>query len=176
MTVPADIDGRFAQGWGGVQPNGVHVNVILAHRGTPTAAAMVNAFTSPGDGYTPILVCTGVDQPSYETVNPPTIMVNKTAPASAFAETLTFGAAQVGVARGVLDAVADGVLAADQNTVVFVSLWLDPVADAEDAVCVSARHAVRAALGEAVAGRDPLAVRRMVDQRDILTHPYYGGG
>lgn len=174
MPAPTDIDGRIAQGWGGTGPNGVHVNVILARRGSPSAAAMVTAFTSPRPGFTPILVCTGADQPSYETVNPPTILVNKVAPASERAETLLFGAAQVGVARGVLDAVAAGLVEGDQETVVFVSLWLDPDASAEVAVRDGAREAVRAAVAEAVTGRAPAAVQRMVEQRDDLTHPYYG--
>ena len=30
MTPETDIDGRIGQGWGGVSPNGAHVNVVLA--------------------------------------------------------------------------------------------------------------------------------------------------
>lgn len=175
MATAADLDGRMAQGWGGAPPNGVHVNVILGSRGSATAAAMASAFTSPREGFTPILVCTGVDQPSYETLNPPTIMLNKSLPSSAFAETLIFGAAQLGIARGVLDSVADGLLDANQDTVIFVSLWVDPDASSETAVRDSTHEAVRGAVAEAVNGREPAAVRRMVQQRHSLTHPLYGG-
>lgn len=175
MSDTRDVDGRMAQGWGGAKPNGVHVNVILGRRGSPTAAAMVSAFTSPRHGFTPILVCTGLDQPSYETLNPPTIMLNKSLPSSEFGETLIFGAAQLGIARGVLDVVADGLLSPDQDTVVFVSLWVDPGASEEAAVRDSAREAVRVAVAEAVTGREPGAVRRLIEQRDCLTHPLYGG-
>ena len=34
------LDGTIGQGWGGLSPNGSHVNVILARRGSPTAAAI----------------------------------------------------------------------------------------------------------------------------------------
>ena len=74
MTTVHDIDGKFAQGWGGLAPDGVHVNVLLAKRGTPTAAAIATAFTSPSPGFTPVLASVGQSQPSYVTVNPPTII------------------------------------------------------------------------------------------------------
>lgn len=175
MPTPTDIDGRISQGWGGAKPNGVHVNVILARRGSPTAAAMTTAFTAPSAGFTPIVVCTGVDQPSYETVNPPTIMLNKAPPAGAFSETLIFGAAQVGIAQGVLDAVADQVVEANQDTIVLVSIWIDREADDETAVRHAARQATRAAVSEAALGRDPADARRLVEGRDALRHPFYSG-
>lgn len=171
----ADIDGRIAQGWGGAAPNGVHVNVILASRGSATAAAMTGAYASPSNGFTPVLVCAGPDQPSYETVYPPTIMLAKVAPASGWQETLVFGAAQVGTARAVLDSVAAGLLEPDQDTLVFVSLWIDPAADSEPTVLDAAREAVGRAIGEAVNGRDPAAVRRLTAARDEITHPFYRG-
>ncbi|HZR53791.1 MAG TPA: formaldehyde-activating enzyme [Streptosporangiaceae bacterium] len=169
----ADIDGRIAQGWGGAAPNGVHVNVILASRGSATAAAMTGAYASPSNGFTPVLVCAGPDQPSYETVYPPTIMLAKVAPATEWLETLVFGAAQVGTARAVLDSVAAGLLEPDQETLVFVSVWIDPAADSEPMILDAAREAVSRAIREAVTGRDPAAVRRLTGTRDEITHPFY---
>ncbi len=174
LHVHTDIDGRIAQGWGGAEPNGVHVNVILARRGSPTAAAMITAFASPSPGFCPIGVPVGPDQPSYETVQPPVILLNKV-PVDGFAETLVFGAATVGTAQGVLDAVAESLLEPDQETVVFVSLWVDPAAGDETAVRRAARAAVRAGVREAVCGRDRTEIQHMIDNRDSLTHPSYGG-
>ncbi len=170
-----DIDGRIAQGWGGTAPNGVHVNVITARRGSPTAAAMTTAFASPSDGFTPIGVCTGADQPHYETLNPPTIMLSKSAAATGLAETLVFGAAQVGIAQGVLDAVAGHLVDADQETVIFVALWIDPAARDETAVRDGARKAAFAGIRECVRGRDPEDVQFSVEHRNELTHPFYSG-
>ncbi len=169
-----DVDGRISQGWGGRKPNGVHVNVILARRGSPTAAAMITAFASPSPGFCPIGVPVGPDQASYETVNPPIVLLNKI-PVEAFAESLVFGAATVGAAQGVLDCVADGLLEADQETVVFVALWVDPAADDETSVREATREAVGAATREAVCGRERAAAWRLVEQRDRITHPFYGG-
>ncbi|QUH03855.1 formaldehyde-activating enzyme [Saccharopolyspora erythraea] len=171
MSTPRDLDGRIAQGWGGRKPNGCHVNVVLARRGSATAAAMITTYTAPSEGFTPILVSVGPDQPSYETLNPPTLMMSKTAGNAR----LVSGACQVGIAQGVLDAVGEDLLVADQETLVFVSVWLDPDADDETAARCSSREATRDAVREAAAGRDPAAAQRLVADRDRLTHPFYGG-
>jgi len=77
-VTPDELDGRVAEGWGGeAGANGSHVNVVLARRGSATAATLLGTLTSPRPGHTPILVVVGEDQPSYEPVWPPTIMINK---------------------------------------------------------------------------------------------------
>lgn len=175
MTGHTDIDGRFAQGWGGLAPNGVHVNVLLARRGTPTAASITTAFTSPRPGFTPVLASVGEDQPSYVTVNPPTVILSKSEATPGIHETVTFGAAGVGISQGVLDAVAEGLLAADQESIVFVSLWIDGAAEDETAVRLAAREATAAAVREAVLGRPAEDRQALVEGRDGLRHPFYGG-
>ncbi len=170
-----DIDGRAAQGWGGTAPDGVHLNVLLARRGSPTAAVVAGAFTNPSAGSTPVLASVGPTQQAYETLHPPTVIVNKVAPAGDRHEKLLFGACAAGIARGVLDVVARGTLRADQDTLVLVSLWLDPAAEDETAVCANARTAAAAAVHEAAAGRDEAAVARLVAERDSVRHPFYDG-
>lgn len=177
MTSGDDLDGRIGEGWGGDPgPNGSHVNVVLARRGTPTAAALLSTFTSPAPGHTPILVVVGEDQPHYEPVWPPTIMINKATALEARHQTITWGAAQLGIAQGVLDAVADDLLEASDEVLVLVCIWVDPAASDETAVRVATRHAVRKAIGLAVEGRDPEAARALVERRDELTSPFYSGG
>ena len=70
-------DGLIGEGWSGTDPDGAHVNVVLAERGTATAAALLTTFTSPSPGHAPILVVVGEDKDHYEPVWPPTIMINK---------------------------------------------------------------------------------------------------
>lgn len=175
MSTMTDIDGRFSQGWGGSAPNGVHVNVLLARRGSSTAAAMTTAFTAPSPGFTPILACLGPDQPSYVSVNPPTIIMNKTEADSELAQTLVSGGAQVGISQGVLDSVAEGILEANQESLVFVSLWIDPAAESETGVKESSRAATISAIREAAADANAEERQSLVEQRDHLTHPFYGG-
>jgi formaldehyde-activating enzyme len=170
-----ELDGRIGEGWGGASPDGVHVNVVLARRGSPTAAAAIGMFAHPSPGHTPVLVCIGPEQQRYEPVWPPTLMMNKSTALEERHQTLTWGAGQLGVAQGVLDAVADGLIEATHELVVLVSIWIDDRADDETALRLAAREAVRKAVQVCVEGRDPAAARRLVDERDTLTSPFYSG-
>ena len=105
---PDDLDGRIGEGWSGEAPNGSHVNIVLAHRGSPTAAAAISMLALPSPGHTPVLVCVGATQQEYEPVWPPTLIMNKATAVDDRHQTLTWGAAQLGIGQGVLDAVADG--------------------------------------------------------------------
>lgn len=171
-----DLDGRIGEGWGGDPgPNGCHVNVVLGARGSATAAALLGTFTTPAPGHTPILVVVGEAQDRYEVVWPPTIMINKATAVEELHQTITWGAGQLGIAQAVLDAVADGLLDPTGDLVVFVCIWIDPAASDETAVRKAARVAVRRAIGLAVEGREPDAARSLVERRDAVTSPFYGG-
>jgi len=175
MSPEPDIDGRIGQGWGGISPNGAHANVVLARRGTATGAALMTTFTSPGPGHTPVLVCVGAAQQSYEAVVPATIMMNKATATTERHQTITWGAAQLGIGQGVLDAVADGLLTADHDTIVFVAIWIDAAADDETAVREASRAAMRAGVADAVEGAGPAGIERLVRERDALANPFYSG-
>ncbi len=166
-----ELDGRIGEGWGGEAPNGSHVNVVLARRGSPTAAAAVSMLAHPAPGHTPVLVCVGESPREYEPVWPPTLMMNKATATEERHQTITWGAAQLGIAQGVLDAVADGLLEPTGDLYVLVAVWVDPAADDETAVRLANRGAVRKAIGVCVEGRDPAAAAALVERRDALTQP-----
>ena len=170
-----DLDGRIGEGWSGVVPDGSHVNVVLARRGSPTAAAALAMLAHPSPGHTPVLVCVGATPQEYEPVWPPTLMMNKATATDDRHQTLTWGAAQLGIAQGVLDAVADGLIEATGDLLVLVAVWVDPRAADETAVRVANRASVRKAIGICVEGRDPSAAAALVERRDELRSPYYGG-
>lgn len=172
---PEELDGRIGEGWSGVKPNGSHVNVVLARRGSVTAAAATSMLAHPSPGHTPVLVCVGEEESRYEPVWPPTLMMNKATALDDRHQTLTWGAAQVGIAQGVLDAVADGLIEATQDLIVLVAVWVDPAAEDETALRLANREAVRKAIGMCVEGRDPDAVARLVAGRDSVTSPFYSG-
>ena len=171
----AELDGRIGEGWSGEGVNGTHVNVVLAQRGSATFAAAVSMFAHPSPGHTPILVCVGPEQAQYEPIWPPTLMMNKATARDERHETITWGAGQLGIGQGVLDAVADGLLEATDEVSVLVAIWVSPGANDETAVRQAARAAVRKAIGMCVQGRDPGAAARLVEERDSLRNPFYGG-
>jgi len=170
-----DLDGRMGEGWSGEAPNGSHVNVVLARRGSPTAAAALSMLAHPTPGHTPVLVCVGPSQAEYEPIWPPTLMMNKATALEDAHQTMTWGAAQLGIGQGVLDAVADGLVEATGDLLVLVAVWVDPAANDETAVRKANRAAVRKALGVCVEGRDAAAAAALVERRDSLRNPFYSG-
>ena len=123
------LDGAIGEAWAGEVPNGSHVNLVVARRGSPTAAAAAGALASPGPGHAPFLVCLSAGT----MVRPPTIVVNKSTIDDDRLRRITWGAAQLGIAQGVLDAVAEGLIDAEEadELVLLVALWVDPAADDE---------------------------------------------
>ncbi|HXF99037.1 MAG TPA: formaldehyde-activating enzyme [Gaiellaceae bacterium] len=172
---PDELDGRIGEGWGGDPPNGAHVNAVLCRRGSPTAAAAIGMLAHPAPGHTPVLVCVGERQRAYEPVWPPTLMMNKATALEERHQALTWGAGQLGVAQGVLDAVAEGLLEPTGDLLVLVSIWIDPAAEDETALRRASREATRKALALCVRGRDPEAARALAARRDALRNPFYRG-
>ena len=160
------MDGLIGEAWAGEAPDGCHVNVVLAERGTATAAAAVGALANPGPGHTPFLVCLGPGN----VVRPATIFVNKTTIDSDTLGRLTWGAAQLGVGQGVLDAVADGLPAED--LVVLAVVWIDAEAGDETALKRSCREAMRSAIADALR---PADASELVEHREDATNGFYGG-
>ncbi len=171
----SDYDGRIGEGWSGVDPDGAHVNVVLAERGSPTAAALLGTFTSPAPGHAPILVVVGKTKADYEPVWPPTIMINKATALEPRHQTITWGAAQLGIAQGVLDAVAEELIPCSGDLLVFVAIYIEPGAEDETKVRIASRAATLKGIGVAVQGRDPEAARALVEGRNSVASPFYGG-
>jgi 5,6,7,8-tetrahydromethanopterin hydro-lyase len=166
-----DLDGRIGEAWSGVSPNGSHVNVFLARRGSAAAAAATTAFTSPSTGHAPVLVCLGAGTPVW----PPTIMMNKGTCLTVAHERLTWGAAQLGIGQGVLDAVADGVLVADAETIVLVAVWVDPAGTDHTAVRLANRDATLRAIRRACSGPEEGEVAALLRVRDAAVNGFYDG-
>ena len=167
------LDGRIGEAWAGEPPDGCHVNVVLARRGSATAAAAVAALASPRPGHTPFLVCLGPGT----LVRPPTIFVNKTTIDSDAIGRLTWGAAQLGVGQGVLDAVAEDLLDAREAPEIslLAAVWIDPGATDEGALRRACRAATRDAIADALDPAAVEAVRALVERREQAANGYYAG-
>ena len=167
------LDGRIGEAWAGEVPNGSHVNLVVARRGSPTAAAAVAALGSPRAGHAPFLACLGAGTMA----RPATIVVNKSTIDSEALARITWGAAQLGIAQGVMDAVADALLdpAEVADVVLLVALWVDP--DASDATAVrrANREAVRAAIADALAPFGADAARALAERREGAANAFYDG-
>jgi 5,6,7,8-tetrahydromethanopterin hydro-lyase len=168
-----DLDGRFGEAWSGTAPDGSHINVLLARRGSAAASAAATAFATPSVGHTPVMVCLGAGN----AVRPATIMMNKATIGSTRHANLTWGAGQLGIGQGVMDAVADGLLAAELagEIVILVAAWIDPDATDETAVRVASREATRTAIADALAAAPEPRVRELMGLRGNPGNAFYGG-
>jgi formaldehyde-activating enzyme len=167
-------DGLIGEGWSGTDPDGAHVNIVLAERGTAAAAALLTTFTSPAPGHAPILVVVGEDKDHYEPVWPPTIMINKETALEPRHQKITWGAGQLGIAQGVLDSVAEGLIPCSGDLIVFVAIYIDPGATDETAVRLASRAATLKGVRTACQGRGD-AAPALVERRDSITSPFYSG-
>ncbi len=135
---------QIGEGFAGEGADAAHVNTVLGRRDGPVATAWTTALATPREGHVAFVA---VVQPGLA-VQPPTLFVNKAPLEHERHAQLTWGAAQAGVAAGVLDAVADGVIAAHEigELVLIAAVWVNPDALDGEAVYLNNRGATRTAL------------------------------
>ena len=152
--------------------NAAHINTVLGHRDGPAGVAWASALASPSQGHVPFVA---VLRPSLP-VKPLTLFVTKAAPASAQHGLLIWGPAQAGVAAGVADAVAEGLISDEQadSHVVIAAVWVNPAADEADAVYEHNRVATRAAIANGAASLPEISV--VVAAREQPSNPFYTAG
>lgn len=140
---------HIGEGFAGDGPNAAHVNTVLGPQEGPVGTAWATALATPRLGHAPFVVVARPNVP----VKPFTLFVNKAAIDGDAHARLTWGAAQAGVAAGVIDALRKGVVAeADADALLLIAaVWVNPEADDEDAVYDNNAEATLAALA---AGRD----------------------
>ena len=121
-----------------------HVNTVLGPRSGPVGAAWATALATPTAGHAPFIAVVRPGLPA----KPLTLFVNKSAIRGDEHASLTWGAAQAGVASGVADAVSDGVIPRSEvdELVLIAAVWVDPAARDPEAVYQNNREATRAAL------------------------------
>jgi 5,6,7,8-tetrahydromethanopterin hydro-lyase len=147
-----------------------HLNTVLGPRGGPVETAWTTALAMPRPGHIPF-VC--ILRPGLA-VKPFTLFVNKAPLAGTGHERLTWGAAQAGVASGVLWAVADAVIdpALVDGLLLIAAVWVDPGAADETSVYENNRRATRDAL-EAGRHRAP-DLGELLARRDDPANPFFG--
>ena len=167
------MDGRIGEAWSGKAPDGSHINLVIARRGSPTAASIVGALASPRPGHVPFLAVVE----SGVLVRPITVVVNKVTLGREPLDSITWGAAQLGISQGVLDAVAAALIEpADAGALVLlVAVWVDPAATDETAVRKANRAATRAAIEDALTDRGADYVREVAARREHASNSYYKG-
>ncbi|HEV2239732.1 MAG TPA: formaldehyde-activating enzyme [Streptosporangiaceae bacterium] len=149
-----------------------HVNTVLGRRDGPVGVAWATALASPRPGNAAFVAVVRPGLPA----KPLTLFVNKATIAGDEHGVLTWGAAQAGVAGGVADAVAEGVISeADADDLLLIAaVWVNPAARDAGKVYANNRAATAAALRAGAAGAP--AVADVLAARDHPANPYYDSG
>jgi 5,6,7,8-tetrahydromethanopterin hydro-lyase len=167
MSQPASV--LIGESFIGDGAEAAHINTVLGHRAGPVGTAWATALATPSAGHAPFVA---VLQPGLP-VKPMTLFVNKAAITSDEHGTLTWGAAQAGVAGGVADALAEGIIpAADVNELVLIAaVWVNPAASDAELVYANNRAATRAALQAGASGTP--TVDQVMQARTRPFNPFF---
>ena len=142
---------EIGEGFHGDGADAAHINTVLGLRDGPVGTAFATALAQPTPGHVPFLAVWAPNVP----VEPPTLFVNKATIEGDRHGTLTWGAAQAGVAAGVTAHVADRFTRVElARLALIVAVWVNPAASDDDLVYRNNRAATLDALAR---GRAALA-------------------
>ena len=160
---------RIGESFVGEGANAAHINTVLGDRDGPVGVAWATALATPRPGHTPFVAVVVPGTP----VKPMTLFVNKATIDGAEHGTLTWGAAQAGVACGVADAVSEGIISeadADRQLLI-AAVWVNPAASDAGLVYANNRAATREALRAGATGLPALA--DVLGAREHPVNPYF---
>jgi 5,6,7,8-tetrahydromethanopterin hydro-lyase len=161
---------QFGEAFVGSGAETAHVNTVLGRIGGPVETSFTTALATPRQGHAAFVTVVRPGLP----VKPLTLFVNKAQLTGERHSKLTWGAAQAGVASGVLWAVADDVVSAVDvdDLLLIAAVWVDPHADVEALVYENNRQATRQAL-EKGRLRQP-TLDELLAVADTPANPFFG--
>ena len=145
------------------------MNTVLGRKGGPVETAWATALATPRKGHIPFVAVLRPNMP----VKPPTLFVNKADIRSDRHAALTWGAAQAGVAQGVLEAGHDVVIPPGEvdALVLIAAVWVDWSAEDEEAIYAGNVQATRDALAVGTEGRP--AIEELLALRTEPQNPFF---
>jgi len=162
----------FGESFVGAGPDAAHLNIVIGRRGSAVEQAWVGALAAPRAGHVPFVT---VLRPSLP-VKPLTLFVNKASIEGEAHGTLTWGAAQAGVAAGVATAVREGAIPHQDvdDLLIVAAVWVNPAADDEELVFANNRESTIGAIRNAVAAEP--GVDAVIAAADEPANPYFRTG
>ena len=163
---------QIGESFVGSGANAAHVNTVLGPRAGPVGAAFATALATPTHGHAPFVAVVRPGLPA----KPFTLFVNKAELRGDEHARLTWGPAQAGVAGGVVDAVAEGVIPGSEvdELVLIAAVWVDWDATDADEVYGNNRDATLGAL-RAGSGYEP-TLDEVVAARSTPWNPFFRAG
>ena len=162
------------EGYEGSGTSAAHINVVLGDRTSPVGLAWIQALASPSAGHAPFMVIARPGLP----VKPFTLFVPKSTINNPDHAAVTWGAAQAGVATGIVEAVRNGVIPVDvaENALLVCAVWVDPGATVahSDVIFLNNRVATYTALDNAGHHRPSVSdVLEALDDDQGIFNPHF---
>lgn len=147
-----------------------HVDLIIGDKDGPVGKAFANGLSTLSAGHTPLLAVIRPNLPP----KPHTLLVPKVTVKNLEQAGKIFGPAQAAVAKGVADAVEEGVIPKDKldDWVIIVSVFLHPEAKDYRKIYQYNYGATKLALKRALDKYPPL--EKIIYDKDRATHPIMG--
>ena len=144
-----------------------HIDLILGPRGSAAESAFCTGLVNNKDGFTSLLAVVAPNVPA----KPNTMMFNKVTMKGAKQAVQMFGPAQRGVARAVMECVAEGTIPADEADDLYVCVGVFIHWEAEDDAKIEQYNyqATKEAIERAVAGQP--TVQEALAQKNA-EHPF----
>jgi 5,6,7,8-tetrahydromethanopterin hydro-lyase len=148
-----------------------HIDLLLGPRGSAVETAFCNALTNNKDGFTTLLA---VIAPNL-LCKPNTLLFNKVTIKDARQAVQMFGPAQHGVAMAVADAVAEGIIPANEADDLFICVGVFIHWEAKDDKKIQEFNytATKEAIERAVKGEPKSAT--VTAKKDSVHHPFQAG-
>ena len=148
-----------------------HIDLLIGSKDGPVGEAFANALINQKEGHTNLLAVVAPNLPA----KPDTIMANKVTLKGAGQVMHMFGPAQAGVARGVVDAVSEGIIPQDQveNLCIIVGVFIHWDATDDKKIFDWNREATKLSVARAM-GAEPTA-QQVVDGAAEARHPFAAG-
>jgi 5,6,7,8-tetrahydromethanopterin hydro-lyase len=148
-----------------------HIDLLIGPKDGPVGAAFASALINQKEGHTNLLAVVAPNLPA----KPDTIMANKVTLKGAGQVMHMFGPAQAGVARGVVDAVSEGIIPQDQveNLCIIVGVFIHWDATDDKKIFDWNREATKQSVARAM-GAEPSA-QQVVDGAAEARHPFAAG-
>jgi 5,6,7,8-tetrahydromethanopterin hydro-lyase len=145
-----------------------HIDLLIGPRGSAVETAFCNSLTNNKDGFTSLLA---VIAPNLA-CKPSTVMFNKVTIKDARQAVQMFGPAQYGVAKAVQDAVAEGIIPANEADDVYVCVGVFIHWEAADDAKIQDFNyrATKESIARAVSGKPTAA--EATAQRNSVAHPF----
>jgi 5,6,7,8-tetrahydromethanopterin hydro-lyase len=168
---PAPASTQIGEGFAGSGANAAHVNTVLGAKGGAVETAWATALATPRSGHVPFVAVIRPNLP----VKPLTLFVNKAEVRGDDHARLTWGAAQAGVATGVADAVAEGLVPPSgvDDLLLIAAVWVAWDAEDDTLVYKHNRRATRDAIEAGSTGRPDLD--DVLAARAEPSNPYFAG-